>query len=197
LGCSRHFGLIKSDKVFVTPDQEIARAAERLEESLRDIRQRNDHAVLTAETSDISFADSKATYDSSSGQVVSCSTAAKLQEVCDRLGPAAVRSFFARWSRRLPSIFTETERRTGYGYEMAFRQFEVSDTWVFDRPQAGRMWFEGVIRDHLDVGRPDQIALIFHRRVNCRTPGRFRTRVIRKPQAFSPVTNDRSYRPID
>jgi hypothetical protein len=49
---------------------------------------------------------------------------------------------------------------------MAFRQLEISDTWVFDRPQAGRMWFEGVIRDHLDVGRPDQIALIFHRRVN-------------------------------
>src|SRR5271166_5880211 len=55
---------------------------------------------------------------------------------------------------------------------------KVSDTWVFDRPQAGRMWFEGVIRNHLDVGRPDQIALIFQRRVNCRTPGRFRTRVI-------------------
>lgn len=42
------------------------------------------------------------------------------------------------------------------------------------------MWFEGVIRDHLDVGRPDQIALIFHRRVTCRTPGRFRTRVINR-----------------
>jgi hypothetical protein len=40
--------------------------------------------------------------------------------------------------------------------------------------------FEGVIRDHLDVGRPDQIALIFHRRVNRRTPGRFRTRVLTK-----------------
>jgi hypothetical protein len=32
---------------------------------------------------------------------------------------------------------------------VAFRQFEVSDTCVFDRPEAGRMWFEGVIRDHL------------------------------------------------
>jgi hypothetical protein len=30
------------------------------------------------------------------------------------------------------------------------------------------------------VGRPDQIALIFHRRVNSRTPGRFRTRVINR-----------------
>src|SRR6202007_1332283 len=61
---------------------------------------------------------------------------------------------------------------------MAIRQFEISDTCVFDRPQAGRMWFEGVIRNHLDVGGPGKIALIFHRRVNCRTPGRFRTRVI-------------------
>jgi len=119
-------------------------------------------------------------YEALDNGFLSCSDAAKLQEVCDRLGPSAVGSFFARWSERLPSIFTETERKAGYGYEMAFRQFEVSDTWVFDRPQAGRMWFEGVIRDHLDVGRPDQIALIFHRRVNCRTPGRFRTRVIRR-----------------
>jgi hypothetical protein len=119
-------------------------------------------------------------YEALDNGFLSCSNAAELQEVCDRLGPSAVRSFFARSSRRLPSIFTETERQAGYGYEMAFRQFEVSDTWVFDRPQEGRMWFEGVIRDHLDVGRPDQIALIFHRRVNCRTPGRFRTRVIRR-----------------
>src|ERR1700736_1590439 len=108
------------------------------------------------------------------------SDAAALQKICDRLGPAAVQSFFGKWLRRLPSPFTEADLRAGYGYQMAFRQFEVSDTCVFDRPQAGRMWFEGVIRDHLDVGRPDQIALIFHRRVSCRTPGRFRTRVINR-----------------
>jgi len=61
---------------------------------------------------------------------------------------------------------------------MSFRQFEVADTCMFDRPPAGRMWFEGVIRDHLDIGRPDQIMLIFHRRVTRCTPGTFRTRVI-------------------
>ena len=107
-----------------------------------------------------------------------CNDAATLQKTCERLGPVAVQSFFARWLRRLPSPFTAADFRAGYGYQMAFRQFEISDTCVFDRPQAGRMWFEGVIRDHLDVGRPDQIALIFHRRVTCRTPGRFRTRII-------------------
>ena len=108
------------------------------------------------------------------------SNPAALQKICDRLGPAAVQSFFGRWLRRLPSPFTDADLRAGYGYQMAFRQFEVSDTCVFDRPQSGRMWFEGVIRDHLDVGRPDQIALIFHRRVNSRTPGKFRTRVINR-----------------
>jgi hypothetical protein len=32
------------------------------------------------------------------------------------------------------------------------------------------MWLEGVIQDHLDVGRPDQIMLIFHRWVTVVTP---------------------------
>ena len=54
------------------------------------------------------------------------------------------------------------------------------DTRVFERPQAGRMWFEGVIRDHLDIGRPHQIALVFNRLVTRKTPGTFRTRVLTK-----------------
>lgn len=37
---------------------------------------------------------------------------------------------------------------------------------------------EEVIRDNLHLGRPDQVQLIFARRVSKRTPGRFRTRVI-------------------
>ena len=89
----------------------------------------------------------------------SCSDAAALQKICDRLGPGAVQSFFGRWWRRLPSPFTDADVGAGYGYQMSFRQLEVADTCVFDRPPAGRMWFEGVIRDHLDIGRPDQIAL--------------------------------------
>jgi hypothetical protein len=62
--------------------------------------------------------------------------------------------------------------------ELAFRQLEVADTRVFDRPAAGRAFFEGLIRDHLDVGRPDCVSLTFGRRVTTRTPGAFRTRVV-------------------
>ncbi|MEB2364121.1 MAG: hypothetical protein OZ929_22510 [Bryobacterales bacterium] len=108
----------------------------------------------------------------------SCANPAALQKVCDRLGPGAVKSFFWRWVRRLPSPFTDDDLRAGYLYDLAFRQFEVSDTCVFERPQAGRMWFEGVIRDHLDVGRPTQVALVFDRRFSRRTPGTYRTRVL-------------------
>jgi hypothetical protein len=35
-----------------------------------------------------------------------------------------------------------------------------------------------VIRENLDLGRPEQVQLIFKRRTSRRTPGRFRTRIV-------------------
>jgi hypothetical protein len=107
-----------------------------------------------------------------------CEDPGELQRICDRLGPGAVTSFFWRWQRRLPSPLTRADLRAGYVYELAFRQFEVSDTRVFDRPAAGRAFFEQVIRDHLDVGRPQSVSLIFDRRITSRTPGTYRTKVV-------------------
>lgn len=118
------------------------------------------------------------TYEALDNGFRSCEDPKALQRICDRLGSGAVNSFLWRWQRRLPSPFTADDRRAGFIYELAFRQFEMSETQVFDRPQAGRAFFEGLIRDHLDVGRPDQVALIFDRRVTRKTPGSFRTKVI-------------------
>ena len=109
-----------------------------------------------------------------------CEDPAALQRICDRLGSGAVKSFFWRWHKRLPSPLTRADVRAGYVYELAFRQFEVSDTRVFDRPAAGRSFFEQLIRDHLDVGRPESVSLIFDRRISRRTPGTWRTKVITK-----------------
>jgi hypothetical protein len=109
-----------------------------------------------------------------------CEDPKALQRICDRLGSGAVKSFFWRWHKRLPSPLTREDVRAGYVYELAFRQFEVSDTRVFDRPAAGRSFFEQLIRDHLDVGRPESVSLIFDRRISTRTPGTWRTRVITK-----------------
>jgi hypothetical protein len=53
---------------------------------------------------------------------------------------------------------------------------------VLDRPLSGRVFFEEVIRENLDIGRPDRVSLIFDRRImrgrKHVTPGRFRTRVL-------------------
>jgi len=108
----------------------------------------------------------------------SCADPKRLQRICDRLGPGAVKSFFWRWLRRLPSPFTREDLRAGYVHELAFRQFEVSDTRVSGRPAAGRAFFEGLIRDHLDLGRPSSVSLIFDKRTTARTPGTFRTKVV-------------------
>ena len=55
---------------------------------------------------------------------------------------------------------------------------EVSVTQVFTRPLRGREFFEQVIRENLDLGRPDRVQLVFGRRVYRNTSSRFCTRVI-------------------
>jgi hypothetical protein len=63
-------------------------------------------------------------------------------------------------------------------YQISILQIELSLTQVLDRPVSGRIFFEDVIRENLDIGRPKQVQLIFDRGVTKTTPGRFRTRVI-------------------
>jgi hypothetical protein len=53
---------------------------------------------------------------------------------------------------------------------------------ALDRPIAGRIFFEQLIRDNLDTGRPDKVNIVFGRTIRQRgkgrTPGTFRTQVI-------------------
>ena len=42
------------------------------------------------------------------------------------------------------------------------RQIEVSRTLVFDAPRHARGFFEALVADNLDIGRPDTVELIFH-----------------------------------
>ncbi|MGH2444640.1 MAG: hypothetical protein ACRDGD_01150 [Candidatus Limnocylindria bacterium] len=108
----------------------------------------------------------------------SCADPAALQAVCDGLSAARIEALAHKWLARLPSPFSPADRAAGYRYELSVLQAEVSLTQVFDRPLTGRIFFEEVIRENLDLGRPDQVSLIFNRRVTRQTPGPFRTRVI-------------------
>jgi hypothetical protein len=106
-----------------------------------------------------------------------CADAEALAGICARLSHEHVETFFARWMSVLPSPFSARER-SRYGYRLSIRQLELSDTHVFDRPAAGRAWFEQTLRDQLDLGHPDRVQVVFGRKVSRRTPGVFQTKVI-------------------
>ena len=117
-------------------------------------------------------------YEALDNGFAACADPARLQAICDGLDPARIDRLLRKWLARLPNPFTEADRAAGYRYELSVLQAEVSLTQVLDRPLTGRVFFEEVIRENLDLGRPDEVALIFDRRVLRTTPGRFRTRVI-------------------
>jgi hypothetical protein len=107
----------------------------------------------------------------------STEAAARVQRIADTLDAPKIDAVFRKWLRRVPHPFAPAHRAAGYRYQLSVLQAEFALTQVLDRPLTGRCFFEEVIRENLDLGRPDQMQLIFARRVTRRTPGRFRTRV--------------------
>jgi hypothetical protein len=120
-------------------------------------------------------------FESLDNGFLSCSAPDRLQDICDHLGPADVQNFFDRWSQRVPWPLTLADRSAGFDHRLAIAQLEVSLTHVFDRPVQGRHFFEAVIRENLDLGRPNRVGLLFPLRITRATPPPaygYRTRVI-------------------
>jgi DNA-binding HxlR family transcriptional regulator len=120
----------------------------------------------------------KIAYEALDNGVRSCSDVEKLQKICDGLTAEKIDTFFRKWLRRLPHPFSPADRRAGYRYALSMLQVEFSLTQVLDRPVHGRQFFEEVIRENIDLGRPDHVQLLFDRKINRTTPGLFRTRII-------------------
>jgi hypothetical protein len=110
--------------------------------------------------------------------VLSCADSERLQQICDGLSAEKIDRLLRKWLRLLPHPFTGADRKAGYRYDISILQAEFSLTQVLDQPAHGRLFFEQVIRENLDLGRPDEVQLIFNRTITRRTPGRFRTRVV-------------------
>jgi hypothetical protein len=118
------------------------------------------------------------TYQALDNGFLSCAEPNKLQEICDSLGPEQIERLFRKWLQRIPLPLRPEDRAAGYDWSLSIWQMEVSLTQIFDRPLRGREFFEEILRDNLDLGRPDRVQLIFDRVVTKKTPGQFRTRVI-------------------
>ena len=82
----------------------------------------------------------------------------------------------------MPNPYSPADQAAGYRYDISVLQAEFSLTQVLDKPVSGRIFFDQVLHDNLAIGRPDQVGLVFGRRIIRKgphaTPGRFRTRVI-------------------
>src|SRR5215472_13962379 len=108
-----------------------------------------------------------------------------LQLICDRLGPADIQAFFDRWAAVIPVPFTPADRAAGYWWELSLRQVEASRTLVFDAPRQARAFFEALIADNLDLGRPENVEVLFKRSPRGRKPndqagGVFKTAIDRR-----------------
>ena len=110
--------------------------------------------------------------------ILSCADPKRLQTICDRLSTTKIDALVGKWLRLLPHPFTAADRQAGYRYDVSILQAEFATTQVLDRPVHGRLFFEQVIRENLDIGRPEEIQLIFNRRIARNTPARFRTRIV-------------------
>ena len=109
-----------------------------------------------------------------------CADPAALQTICDRLGPGAIQVFAERWWSILPLPLTDHDRAAGYWWELSMRQVETSRTLVFDAPRRARGFFEALVTDNLDIGRPELIELTFKRgqRRGAKARGEYKTKIV-------------------
>ena len=111
-----------------------------------------------------------------------CDDVPALQAICDSLDEDKIEALARKWLAILPCPYSAADQAAGDRYDISILQAEFSLTQVLDKPVSGRIFFDQVIHDNLAIGRPDQVGLIFDRKIVRKgpraTPGRFRTRVI-------------------
>lgn len=111
---------------------------------------------------------------------LTCANPERLQVICHQLDVQKIQALFDRWVEQLPWPISPQQRAAGYTHQLSIWQLEVSRTQVFQDPEQGWALFEALIRDNLDLGRPDRVSLIFERKVTKATPSEFHTRVLRE-----------------
>jgi hypothetical protein len=109
---------------------------------------------------------------------------AELQAICDAFGPGTVQVWFERWMARLPLPLSTVDRDAGFWWELSMRQVETSRTLVFAADCHARAFFEALLCDNMDLGRPDNVELLFRRGQRAGRPtnppdGGFKTKIDR------------------
>jgi hypothetical protein len=93
----------------------------------------------------------------------SCDDPALLQRICDSFGPGHVQAWFNRWMAAIPLPLGAAGRDAGFWRELSMRQVETSRTLVFDHDVHARAFFEALLCENMDLGRPENAELLFRR----------------------------------
>src|ERR1700730_3925183 len=96
-------------------------------------------------------------YQALDNGILSCQDPQRVQAICDGLSAEKIDALLRKWLRRVPHPFTLQGRKAGYCSDLSILQAEFSLTQVLDRPLTGRIFFEEVIRENLDIGRRDRV----------------------------------------
>ena len=83
-----------------------------------------------------------------------CADPEAMQAIARELTAERIEALARKWLARLPHPFEPGDRAAGVRYDLSILQAEFALTQVLDRPAQGRAFFEDVIRENLDAGRP-------------------------------------------
>lgn len=104
-------------------------------------------------------------FEALSNGFLSCEDPAHLQQICYQLNAEKIQALFEHWVEQIPWPLSVEQRAAGYSHLLSIWQMEVSRTQVFRDPEQGWALVENLIRDNLDLGRPERVSLIFERKV--------------------------------
>lgn len=86
---------------------------------------------------------------------VSCADPPRRQTICARLGREQIDDLWLKWLARLPHPLTAEDRQAGYRHDLSMWQVEFSQKQILDCPLSSHIFFEEIIRENLDIGRPE------------------------------------------
>jgi hypothetical protein len=103
-----------------------------------------------------------------------------LQEVATAFDARLVEQIARRWLAWVPDPLTPAERAAGYPTRLSIYQVEFSENVIFHRTHVLNRVYAELLRDHLHLGRPDLLKVVFDRQIRKTTPSAFATRVLRQ-----------------
>lgn len=111
-----------------------------------------------------------------------CEDPKAAQRIADSITARKIETLIGKWLSIVPNPHDELALRRGgrfLKYSISVLQAEIALTQVWKRAKDGLQFFEQVIRENIDLGRPEKVGVIFGRKITKKTvkEHRFMSRV--------------------